>query len=140
MIISWLDKLWLTLFPDSFLKSAIKKQGLDSRKLDWAVWLLGGSKRIDLSRTAGPGRGFILTLDNKLSLFFYQDGDHFSFDGYEIGDYENGQVTIFDSIKNPKDKEYKELMKWLGEFDPEEFDAQDIHFDDPKKRLKELFK
>ena len=94
-----LTKLFLKFFPDTFLNLLAKKQGINNRKLDWSVKLFGDCKRIDIFRTAAPGRGFILTLDKKLQLFFYQDGDHFSFDGFEMGEYDEGDVTIFDGIK-----------------------------------------
>ena len=47
---------------------------------------------------AGQNRGLIITLDQKFTLWFFQDGDHFVYDGFEIGEYEKGDVTIFDSI------------------------------------------
>ena len=45
-------------------------------------------------------------------------------------------------IKDPKHKEHKDMLKWLGindpsEFNPNEFNLTDIDFEDPKKRLKE---
>lgn len=50
-----------------------------------------------------------------------------------------GYERIVEIIKNPHDEEFDETMAWLGgEYDPEVF-ASDIHFTDPKKRLKELF-
>jgi len=95
---NFINKLSLRFFPRLFLKYGAKKQKVDPKKLDWAVKLFGDCERIDISRTATSDRGFILTLDKKMRLFFYQDGDHFSFDGYEIGEYENGEVTIFDNL------------------------------------------
>jgi len=41
-------------------------------------------------------RGFRLELDNQVSLWFEQRGDHFEYDGWEVGDYEDGEVTVFD--------------------------------------------
>ena len=45
-------------------------------------------------------------------------------------------------IINPKHKEHKDMLEWLGiddpsEFNPNEFNLADIDFEDPKKRLKE---
>lgn len=61
---------------------------------------LNKSKSIDIFPTS-RNRGFILVIDRKKALYFYQDGDHFSYDGCEVGEYEKGNVTIFDNIKNP---------------------------------------
>ncbi len=43
-------------------------------------------------------RGFMLILEGKISLWFYQDGDHFKYDGFEIGEYDKADVTIFDNL------------------------------------------
>jgi hypothetical protein len=46
-----------------------------------------------------------------------------------------GYENILKIIKNPKHKEYKETIKWLGgKYDPEQFDINEVHFDDPDKR------
>ena len=48
-----------------------------------------------------------------------------------IGGYEH----LLKIIKNPKHKEYKEMITWLGgKFDPEHFDTNEVRFDDPVKR------
>ena len=99
MEIDWTTKFLIKFFPKLFLRRAAKKQGLDSARLDLAENLFRSCQRIDIQPLAGGSRGFILTLDNKLTLWFYQDGDHFVYDGYEIGQYENGEVTVFDSLK-----------------------------------------
>jgi hypothetical protein len=40
-------------------------------------------------------------------------------------------------FKNPKHKEYEEMLEWVGgEFDHEQFDCKEIIFMDPAKRLK----
>ena len=44
-------------------------------------------------------RGFILVMDRKTALFFYQQGDHFSYDGFEMGQYNKGEVTVVDTLK-----------------------------------------
>lgn len=92
-------KLFLKFFPKTFLKFAASKQGIDDKKLDYADKLFGNCKRIDIQPLSGKNRGFIITLDNKLSLWFFQDGDSFKFDGYEVGEYDNGEITVFDGLK-----------------------------------------
>jgi hypothetical protein len=48
-----------------------------------------------------------------------------------------GYEELLEIIKNPKNEEYEEMLEWLGgEFDPEYFNVEDIHFSDPSKRRK----
>lgn len=43
-------------------------------------------------------------------------------------------------IKNPRHKERKELLEWVGgKYDPEEFDPKEVKFDNPKIRWKNAF-
>lgn len=98
MQINWSTKLLMKFFPKTFLRYAAKKQGINQKKLDYAESLFRDCQRIDIQPLRSRRRGFILTLDNKLTLWFYQDGDHFTFDGYEMGEYENGEVTVFDNL------------------------------------------
>jgi len=97
--INWFTKLLIKFSPKTFLRYAAKEQGIESEKIDQAMKLFGETERIDIHPLPSrSGRGFIITLGNKLSLFFYQDGDHFYYDGCEMGEYEKGDVTIFDKI------------------------------------------
>ena len=94
----WYTRLMLKFFPHWFLKNEFEKIGGESDALDQASALFS-DKRIDIRPSSVPNsRGFIITLDNQLSLYFYQDGDHFKFDGYEMGKYDNGDVTVFDKL------------------------------------------
>ena len=50
-----------------------------------------------------------------------------------------GYFNLLSVIGNPKDEEYNEMIEWLGgEYDPEKFDPEDISFEDPKERFKEM--
>ena len=40
-------------------------------------------------------------------------------------------------MENSKHPEHKERKEWLGKFESEKFDAAEVSFEDPKKRLKE---
>ena len=52
-----------------------------------------------------------------------------------------GYYELIEVFKNPKTKRYKEMFDWLGgKYDPEYFDPNEIKFDNPAKRLKELLK
>ena len=52
-----------------------------------------------------------------------------------------GYYELVKVLKNPKTKRYKEMIDWLGgKYDLEYFDPNEIKFDGPAKRLKELLK
>lgn len=58
-----------------------------------------------------------------------------------VGGYDNLQEVL----KNPKNPGYKDMLEWLGldsaaEFNPAAFDLREVHFEDPKKRLREYRK
>ena len=92
-------RIFMRFAPKGFLRYVAKKQGLDDKKVKYAMKLFEGVERVDIqSLPSSSGRGFIIYLDNKLSLFFYQDGDHFYFVGLEMGEYDKGDVTIFDRL------------------------------------------
>lgn len=54
--------------------------------------------RIDIEPLSGDGRGFRLITDRRTAFYFRQDGDGFEYDGYEVGEYGKGDVTLFDDI------------------------------------------
>ena len=94
----WYKKFLMQFFPKIFFKISAEELGLDSKKIDLAYKLFDDSK-IHIEPLSGGSRGFIITLDGKLSLWFFQDGDHFKFDGIEMGKYDDGEVTVFDDLK-----------------------------------------
>jgi hypothetical protein len=50
-----------------------------------------------------------------------------------------GYMDFLDIISNPKDPEHDSMLEWVGgKFDPEHFNPEDVHFDDPTERLKAL--
>lgn len=50
-----------------------------------------------------------------------------------------GYEELLRIIRNPKHKEHKQMLEWVGgEFDPEDFDADEVSFDDPDERRKSL--
>ena len=50
-----------------------------------------------------------------------------------IGGYEN----FLGIINDPQHEEHESMLEWVGgSFDPEKFNPQKVHFDNPKKRLK----
>ena len=49
-----------------------------------------------------------------------------------------GYAGLLETLNNPEDEEYANIIEWLGgSFDPEEFDHEKVEFDDPKKRLQQ---
>lgn len=51
-----------------------------------------------------------------------------------------GYYHLLKVISNPKNKEYKEMITWVGKnYDSENLDIDKIKFDDPKKRLHHAF-
>lgn len=97
--IPWHQKLLMKISPRLFIKMSANDLGLDYKKVDLAFKLFKDSK-IHIQPLSGvAGRGFIVFIDNKLSLWFNQDGDCFKYDGFEMGEYDDGEVTVFDGIK-----------------------------------------
>ena len=93
------EKFKLKFFPMMALKSFAKRLGAEDFDIDNLHQVFSKTSRIDLVSLSGS-RGFMIILDGKVSLWFYQDGDHFKYDGFEIGEYDKGDVTIFDNLKN----------------------------------------
>lgn len=93
----------LRLWPNKAMKMLAKKQGIKEPVFDKLHQIFYKAKRIDLFPTASNSRGFILVIDQQTALYFYQDGDHFSYDGFEMGKYDKGDVTILDKApyRNP---------------------------------------
>lgn len=51
-----------------------------------------------------------------------------------------GYEQLLGIISNPEHEEHETMMEWLGgEFDPENFDAESVVFDNPKKRWELAF-
>jgi hypothetical protein len=52
-----------------------------------------------------------------------------------------GYEDFLKIIKDPTHEEHLSMLEWAGgEFDPEKFDPQSVHFDNPKKRWEFAFK
>ena len=97
--INWLTKFLLKLWPNFWLKRFAGKEGINPAHFEEAHKLFSKVERLDFFPFTSGQRGFMLVMDRGTALFFYQDGDHFAYDGYEIGEYEKGEVTIFDGYK-----------------------------------------
>ncbi len=95
--LSFIHKLLLKHCPT--LAMRIFAKNIDINIIfDKAHEALFRTERIDFFPNVG-GRGLIMVIDCKTALFFYQEGEHFVYDGYEMGKYNKGDVTIFDDLR-----------------------------------------
>lgn len=99
MQVHWWTKILLKVRPALVMRRFARELGIKGPVFDQAHALLSGVDRIDLFPARTNERGFLLVLDRKTALYFYQDGDHFVYDGYEMGRYAKGDVTIFDRVQ-----------------------------------------
>ena len=107
MKLNFFIKLLFRLWPKQAMKILAKKQGIKEPVFDKLHEVFYNSKRIDIFQTASNKRGFILIIDQQTALYFYQNNDHFEYDGFEMGQYDKGDVTIFDRApyRNPIPKD-----------------------------------
>lgn len=91
-------RLLLLVTPLRGIKRFSRSMGIDTSVLDKAHALFEGTQTIDIVPSASSSRGFQLIIDRQTALYFYQDGDHFTYDGFEMGEYDKGDVMIFDNI------------------------------------------
>jgi hypothetical protein len=96
--IPWHHRLALRFSHRLFFRLVMGDIGLENKLIDCSFELFE-NKRIDIFPLGASSRGFLLVIDNKFSMWFYQKNDHFVYDGLEIGEYENGEVVIFDELK-----------------------------------------
>ncbi|MBU2082126.1 hypothetical protein KKH14_01735 [Patescibacteria group bacterium] len=97
--ITWFTKLMFKLWPGFAMQRMARKMGISDPLFDEAQELFSRVRRVDILPSASGLRGFVVVLDRKTALYFYQDGDHFVYDGFEMGRYDKGDVTIFDNTK-----------------------------------------
>jgi len=93
------QRLLLRFWPRMAFRYYGAKLDVNNRMLDKLHDTFVQSKRIDIIPLSA-NRGFMIVIDGKMSLWFYQEEDHFKYDGFEMGEYDKGDVTIFDKLKN----------------------------------------
>ncbi|MEK7463255.1 MAG: hypothetical protein AAB621_02750 [Patescibacteria group bacterium] len=96
--INWFTKLLLKFWPSLAMKRMAKEMGIENPVFDQFHEVFSKVERVDIFPLQSGSRGFMIVLDQKTSLYFYQDGDHFVYDGFEMGEYEKGDITIFDNL------------------------------------------
>lgn len=99
--VSFWTRFLLRISMTRGVRSLSKKLGLDYDIADKAHDLFENIKKIDVVPLKSSQRGFQLILNRSTALYFYQEDDHFKYDGFEIGEYDKvGNVTIFDNLKD----------------------------------------
>lgn len=93
--------LFMRLFPNLWVKYKARKMGVNTNLIKLADDLFGrnGNKRLDFFPLKSS-RGFKIVIDNKFCLWFFQEGDHFVYDGWGAGKHSKGDISIFDKLKN----------------------------------------
>lgn len=96
----WYRRIFLRLFQHAFFRRQAQRLQADGTLYRRAHEVFAKVERVDLFPSASGQRGFLLVLDKTTALYFYQDGDHFMYDGFEIGEYEPGDVTVLDGARS----------------------------------------
>jgi len=97
--VSWLTRVLLGLSLSwGMNRLARELNAPDIERSKKAHALFQKIERVDIVPSRSNLRGFRIVLDSLLSLYFSQDGDHFVYDGFEIGPDDEGDVTIFDKL------------------------------------------
>lgn len=98
--VSWFTRLLLSIaIPWGMGRLARELGGPSIEMSKKANTLFKQAQRVDLLPSRTETRGFQVVIDQILSLYFSQDGDHFVYDGFEMGSCEEGDVTIFDDLR-----------------------------------------
>ncbi len=97
--IGWFEKIALKVWPNLAIRRLAKQIGVRNPTFDKTHDALSQVRRVDLLPLKTGYRGFMIVLDRKTALYFHQDYDHFVYSGFEIGNYEKGDITIFDGLK-----------------------------------------
>lgn len=98
--VTWLDKVLLKIWPSLEMRRLAKRMKINNIIFDRLHDIFNKTEKIDIFPARGNERGFIIVLERQTALFFYQNGDHFEYDGFEMGKYVRGDVTIFDHLRN----------------------------------------
>lgn len=87
-----LIKKMLSSNPAEAWRFVAADQGLNPDVVDTAQTLFGDATRIDLITMHTSKKGFILIINQRLSLWFYKRGTGYVYDGHEIGPYDQGKL------------------------------------------------
>ncbi len=98
--VSWLTKILLGIslsWGMARLARELNSPCIEASKKAHA--LFQKVERVDFVPSRSTMRGFQIILDGLLSLYFSQEGDHFVYDGFEMGPYDEGDVTVLDKLR-----------------------------------------
>lgn len=96
--ISWYTRLLLKLWPRAAIAFLARQQGIEDSPFGPLHDIFSGVGRVDIVPYQSGSRGFMIILNRHTALYFNQDSDHFTYDGFEVGKYDGGDVTIFDKL------------------------------------------
>ncbi|MFH1162362.1 MAG: hypothetical protein V1696_03790 [Candidatus Jorgensenbacteria bacterium] len=96
--ISWYTRLLLKLWPRAAITFLARQQGIKNSPFGPLHDIFSGVERVDIVPYQPGSRGFMIILDRHTALYFNQNGNHFAYDGFEVGEYSGGDVTIFDNL------------------------------------------
>lgn len=82
------------------MKFMAKKMGVENPKFDRAHDVFADVGRVDIHPFKAGARGFALVLEGRTALYFIQEDDHFIYKGYEMGDFDKGDITLFDKFRH----------------------------------------
>jgi len=91
-------KLLLKFWPRVAIVLLARQQGIKDSPFGQLHDIFSGVERVDIVPYQPGSRGFAIILDRHTALYFNQNGDHFAYDGFEVGEYGGGDVTIFDNL------------------------------------------
>lgn len=91
-------KLLLKFWPRAAITLLARQQGIKDSPFGPFHDIFSSVERVDIIPYQSGSRGFMIILDRHTALYFNQDGDHFVYDGFEVGEYDKGDVTIFDNL------------------------------------------
>lgn len=85
----WWKRVLLKYFPRTMLKLYAWKLGINEDAIDWSDRLFAG-KHIQVTPLTKSSllEGYIMTIDQKMTLWFYKEGNGFVYDGFEMGEYD----------------------------------------------------
>ncbi len=97
--VGWWTRFLLRIAPMYGAMRLARLLGFDPDLGERLHFLFAPTRRVHVEPLCSGLRGFQLIINNMTALYFYQNGDHFEYDGFEVGHYEDGKVTVFDGPK-----------------------------------------
>lgn len=90
---NWIDSILQHLLPGLWIKRVCRKMGISKSPLELHQ-ALSEFEHVYVIPSKSGIRGFRLVLDDEIALYFFQNDDHFEYDGWEVGKYNKGKSTL----------------------------------------------